>query len=393
MIETQIIIKLSLLFVFLFLFTYYAKKIGIPAVLSFMLCGIFAKFLIDEEEAESLKLFEISGLILLLFFLGIEFSFERLKKMVSIVPAGIIGFVFNFIIPFFLLLTLGFDLKKSLFISAIIYPTSTAIIVKLLTDYNRVILPEVEFLIGILIFEDLISIILISLMSEIAEIEKGLIATLTNLGKILGVFAIFYIINQKVIPRVSGWLDRISEDEIFVFFVLGAVLFLGFSFRSVGISEALGAFLLGVLVPETKVKDRIIYHLSPFKELSIGIFFFFFAYRSEISFEKDDVLTFALILSMAVILKIISAYIGGYIYGLKRKTNLRASLSFTPRGEFSAVIASFEPSIRSITFSLIMATSILGSLLFIIAPKIADRIYPAKKIREDKEESGKEKKG
>ena len=387
--EALVLIKLSFLFLALFILSYYAKKIGIPVILSFIIAGFIAKAGLQKEEAESLKIFELSGIILLFFFLGLEYSFEKLKGMVSVIKPGIVDLVLNFGVPFLVFISIGFDVKKSLVLSAVLYPSSSSIVAKLFIDSKRIVFPEAELLIGILIFEDLISIILVSFISQITAIGGFEFSVLIeNFGKIVVVFGVFYLLHKVLIPRVSDWLDQISEDELFSFFILGIVLLTGFSFRAIGISEVLGAFLLGVLVPETKISERINYHLFSFKELSIGIFFFFFAYRSDIILQRDEIIAIALISAGGIILKIISTYIAGYIYGLKRKARLRGSFSFVPRGEFSIILTSFDPSIKSITFPFIIITSFVGSLLFVIAPKVADALYPPPKKAEKKKTQG-----
>jgi CPA2 family monovalent cation:H+ antiporter-2 len=177
---------------------------------------------------------------------------------------------------------------------------------------------------------------------------------------------------------VQGWLDRVSEEESFVFFLLGTVLVVGLTFKEAGLSEALGAFLLGVLVPETRIMENIEHHLSAFKELSIGVFFFFFAYESELTVPEN--LKFIIFLiGLGIVLKVLSTYLAAYLYGMKRKARLRTALSFVPRGEFSVIIASLEPTVKLLSIPFIFTTAVVGSLLFVVAPKVADRVYPPKR--------------
>ncbi len=373
------LLQINLLFILMFFSAHLLRKVQVPPIISFLLVGFLAKFWISHESTQPLELFKEAGIILLFFFIGLEYSFERLKGMVAVWKPGLIDFALNFFPAFFLSLLFGFDLISSLILASMFYPSSTSIVAKLLMDMKRLASPDAELLIGLLIFEDLIAIILLSVLipvSEYGALEPKTIPI--SLAKILLVLVVFYFIYTFLVPRLKGWLDRASEEESFVFFLLGGVLALGLFFKEMGLSEALGAFLLGVLVPESRVMENIEHHLSAFKELSIGVFFFFFAYDSELVVPQN--LPFVLILIlMGVVLKVVSTYIASYIYGMKRKARLRTSLSFIPRGEFSVIIASLEPNVKLISIPFIFATALLGSFIFVIAPRVADIIYPPKR--------------
>ncbi|EDP76061.1 cation:proton antiporter [Hydrogenivirga sp. 128-5-R1-1] len=373
------LLQINLLFILMFLSSYVLRKIQIPPIISFLLVGFLAKLWLPHESTEPLELFKEAGIILLFFFIGLEYSFERLKGMVSVWKPGMVDLLFNFFPVFFLAMLFGFSPITSLIIAGVFYPSSTSIVAKLLMDFKRLASPEAELLIGILIFEDLVAIILLSVlipMSEFGSLEPKTIPI--SLFKILLVLALFYLLYTFLLPKIRSWLDRVSEDDNFVFFLLGGVLAVGILFKEAGLSEALGAFLLGVLIPETRVMENIEHHLSAFKELSIGVFFFFFAYESELV-VPEQIHFLLLLIALGVLLKVISTYMAAYLYGMKRKARLRTSLSFVPRGEFSVIIASLEPTVKLLSIPFIFATALLGSFLFVLAPKVADWVYPPKR--------------
>ena len=372
-------LQINTLFILMFLTAHILKKVSVPPIISFLLIGFASKFWISHESTQLIELFKEAGIILLFFFIGLEYSFERLKNMVSVLRPGIVDLLFNFF-PIFLLARLfGFDLVTSLLIAGVFYPSSTSIVAKLLMDFKRLASPEAELLIGILIFEDLVSIMLLSILIPVVEFGSVEPKTIpVSLVKILLVLVIFYLLHRFLIPRVQHWLDRASEEESFVFFLLGITMVVGVSFKDLGLSEALGAFLLGVLVPETRVMENIEHHLSALKELSIGVFFFFFAYESELTLP-ENIKFVLLLIFLGVLFKVISTYLAAYLYGMKRKARLRTSLSFVPRGEFSVVIASLEPTVKLISIPFILSTALIGSFLFVAAPKVADIIYPPKR--------------
>jgi len=374
-------LQINALFILMFLASYTLRKFGVPSIVSFLLVGFLAKAWLPHESTELIELFKEAGLILLFFFIGLEYSFERFRAMVSVWRPGLVDLLFNFFPIVLLAYLFGFDPITSVLIGGVFYPSSTSIVAKLLMDFKRLASPDAELLIGILIFEDIVAILLLSFlipMKDVGEVEP--ITVLLGIVKITSVLLAFYVLHRFLIQRVKGWFDRISDDESFVFFLLGLVMVVGLSFKEAGLSEALGAFLLGVLVPESRVMENVERHLSSLKELSIGVFFFFFAYESPLHVPEELPFIAALVV-LAVVLKVISTYIAAYLFGMKKRARLRTALSFVPRGEFSVIIASLEPSVKLLSIPFILITALIGSFMFALAPKVTDIFYPPKKKR------------
>ena len=376
--EHTIPIEISILFILVFILTYTLKKIGIPAIITFLMAGFLGKIWIDSSHIDNLYIFKELGIILLFFFIGLEFSFDRLKGMLNTFMPAMVDLLFNLAIPFIFLTLLGFDYLSAFIIASVIYPSSTSIVAKLLVDYRRLVNPEAELLLGILIFEDIIAIVILTFLSYLSSgSEPSLLSVGLSLLKMSLILIGFFLLYKFVLSKLTNIMDKVSEDENFIFLVLGVVLLFGSFFKMQGISEALGAFLIGVAIPQTKIAHNIEQHLSSLKELSIGIFFFFFTYDIDFQLPENKFLLLLLIV-LSILLKGVSTYIGAYIYGLKRKARLRASLSFLSRGEFSVIISALNPLYSGITVPLILVTAIIGTLLFAVAGDIANFIYRSK---------------
>ncbi len=376
--EHTIPIEISILFILVFILTYTLKKIGIPAIITFLMAGFLGKIWIDSSHIDNLYIFKELGIILLFFFIGLEFSFDRLKGMLNTFMPAMVDLLFNLAIPFILLTLLGFDYLSAFIIASVIYPSSTSIVAKLLVDYRRLVNPEAELLLGILIFEDIIAIVILTFLSYLSSgSEPSLLSVGLSLLKMSLILIGFFLLYKFVLSKLTNIMDKVSEDENFIFLVLGVVLLFGSFFKMQGISEALGAFLIGVAIPQTKIAHNIEQYLSSLKELSIGIFFFFFTYDIDFQLPENKFLLLLLIV-LSILLKGVSTYIGAYIYGLKRKARLRASLSFLSKGEFSVIISALNPLYSGITVPLILVTAIIGTLLFAVAGDIANFIYRSK---------------
>ncbi len=368
----------SSVFLILFFLSFLLSKLKVPHVLSFMLAGFVGRFFFPWKMEEVLTIFEYLAITLLFFFIGLSYSFERLAGMTKIVVPGLLGFVLNFFPPLLLSYLFTKDLLFSFVMGAVIYPTSTAITAKLLIDYRRLINPEAEFLVGLLIFEDLISIVLLSILVGMAsEGQVDIFSFLRGMLAVLLLFSLFYLL-RNVSKKAFYYLDKNVDEELIPFLVLGfLILSSGFSLK-LGISDALVAFMLGVMVPEeSRTFKTIEKYLLGLKELSLGVFFFMLTFRAKLSFDFSWWLFTALLL-LSILLKLLSTYWGAILYGLEKRIALRSSLSFLQRGEFSVIFASFYESTQSIVFLLVILTAFLGSFSFVVAPKMSQLIFTKK---------------
>jgi len=372
----EILLWVGGLFSLLFVISAVLKFVKVPYILSFMLAGILGKELFPEKVLNWVVILEHSAVVLLFFFIGLEYSFERLFGMRRILKPGMVDLFLNFFPILFVSYALTKDLLFSLVVSSALYPSSTSIVAKLLSDYKRLVLAEADLLIGILIFEDLVCVILLSVMS--VSVSNAFVM-LKSLLFLLLISLIFYLI-RDLAHKAINYTDSISQEPIFPFMVVGFLLLLSGLGEWMGASSALIAFLLGVVVPENSLTYRAVEEkLSDLKELSLGVFFFSFTFSSTITFEQNILLLFALLV-LSIITKVISTYAGARFYGLSKRASIRASLSFLPRGEFSLIFASLLPTTQPLVFLLVLISSVIGSVSFIYAPKVASLFKEKPKV-------------
>ncbi len=375
----EILLWIGLLFSLLFVFGFSLRFLKVPYILSFMLAGLVGKELFPEKVIEWVAFLEHSAVIFLFFFIGLEYSFERLGAMKNVLKPGLVDLFINFLPVFLVAYLVTKDFIFSVVVASALYPSSTAITAKLLSDYKRLAFPEAELLIGILIFEDLIAIILLSLLSGGINSgqEEPTFLLLRSVLSLLVFFSAFYLL-RNLAYRAVGEIDKISEETIFPFLIVGTLLLLcGFG-EWMGVSSALIAFMLGVIVPEESLTYKTVEEkLADLKELSLGVFFFSFTYSANISFDQNLYLLIVLAL-LSLITKLISTYWGARLYGLSKRVSIRASLSFLGRGEFSLIFASLLPATQALVFLVVLITSILGSISFVYAPKVASALTKSK---------------
>jgi len=358
-----------------------SRRFGIPSLIPIIFLGLLTKNFI---HAEHLELFVELGLILLFFFIGLEFNMEKLKSMTAKSwKAGIADFVINFSLPFGLALLFGFNTVEALFLAAVAYPSSTSIIAKLLIDYKRLINPETELILGILIFEDIIAIILLSVLFGLTKGAVSFTKIIANIAIMFVVVALSVILGKFILSKITNYLEKIlTGGEDLILLMLGLLLLIAGAFHSLGISEVLGAFILGLMFGETPFAEDIEKSLHDLKELSMAIFFYNFGASIPEINHLPSPLFLILLVAISIFGKIISTYIGGLLAGLSPKLSLRAALEMIPRGEFSIVVTAMAPkALQPLSAIYIITTAVIGSIVFIYAPRLVDKVFGKTKKR------------
>jgi K+:H+ antiporter subunit KhtU len=154
----------------LFISAYVVRRLRVPSILIYIIIGLSLGAFVNKRSESILNIFSEVGLILLFFFLGLEFSIERIHSVARrIWAAGIIDLIINFGLGFSIGYFLHFNILARVFLGAITYASSSAIILKLLVDLKRSANVETEVILGISIFEDIAASILLAILSGIGE--------------------------------------------------------------------------------------------------------------------------------------------------------------------------------------------------------------------------------
>ncbi len=227
------------------------------------------------SDISALNLFADIGVILLLFVIGIEFPFAKIRSIGRVaVGAGTLGLFLTLGVVFLAASALGLNFMDSLFIAAALSISSTAIIIKILQDSGKIKKESSILVLGILIVEDVIAVILIASLESVAlvgtvSIESVVLVAVVAGGLIIGTFTI----GRKVIPPLIDKVASAENREILLLSVLGVCFGYALLANIVGLSVAIGAFLAGVLVAESKSSEVSKILSSPIKDMFVAIFF------------------------------------------------------------------------------------------------------------------------
>ena len=341
------------------------------------------------SDVSALNLFAEIGVILLLFVIGIEFPYAKIKSIGRVaVGVGTLGLFSTLGVLFYVASALGLQFMDALFIAAALSISSTAIIVKILEDMGRIKKESSILVLGILIVEDVIAVILISSLQSIAlvgtvSVESIVVVVLVATGLIVGTFTV----GTRVIPPLIDRVAAAEHREILLLSVLGLCFGYALFANIVGLSVAIGAFLAGVLVAESKSAEVAKLLSSPIKDMFVAIFFISVGALMDVSQLENYIFIALALIAVSIGMKFGSNLIGNTLLRQKRTKSLRSAFTLAaPRGEFSIVIVKAGVDIGAVSSFLFPLVGIISIITAFISPflvKAGDKIIPALEEKED----------
>ena len=256
-----------------------AERFGQSALLGYLLAGTLAgpNVLGFVEEKEHVKMIAELGVALLLFTIGLEFSFRRLRRLGRVaLLGGSLQVVVTLLVGAGVAAASGLDLRAAIAVGAMIALSSTACVLRLLADRSAIDSLHGRNAVGILLFQDLALIPLVLLLTMLAG-DQGASGTAVMLGKTVLVGAVlvgsFIFVFNVVVPRVLNIRQLSRNRELPI--LLAVVLALGSAYaaRSAGLTPAIGAFIAGLILGETPFATQIRADIASLRTLLVTLFF------------------------------------------------------------------------------------------------------------------------
>lgn len=323
-----------------------------PVVLGYIAAGVIIgpytpPFQLIHDEATIHTMGEL-GVVFLMFSLGLEFSLRKLFQVgATAIVAALSEIVLMLWVGYEIGRAFGWATMDSLFLGAILAISSTTIIVKALSDLGVKREPFAQLVFGVLIVEDILGIAMLVLLGGIAqtgELSPGI--ALITLGKLLLFMVVSLLAGILVVPRALGYVARVGSDEMLLVSVLGFCF--GFCLLVVKLdySIALGAFLIGAVMAESRHLHRIEHLVAPLRDAFSAIFFVTIGLMLNPLVLVDYAGPIAVI-SLAVVLgKLVSCGLGTFLAGRDGRTAMRVGMTVSQIGEFSFIIASLGLTLK-----------------------------------------------
>ncbi|AXY75265.1 sodium:proton antiporter [Paraflavitalea soli] len=342
----KLIVDLALLLGVAGVTTLIFRKLKQPVVLGYILAGILigphVPWTPTISDEANVKVWAEIGVVFLLFSLGLEFSFKKLVRIGGTASiTAIVEIVGMLILGFLVGRLMGWSTMDSIFLGGILSVSSTTIIIRAFEELGIKSQRFAGIVFGVLIVEDLVAILLMVILSTLAVSQKFAGGEmLESLMKLVFFLAVWFLAGIFIVPTFLRKASKLMSEETLLVVSLGLCLGMVVLATQVGFSPALGAFVMGSILAETTMAERIEHLVKPVKDLFAAVFFV----SVGIIFEPNTLIAYkwpVLILTLVTIFgKIISTTAGALLSGQPMKQSLQSGMSLAQIGEFSFIIAS-----------------------------------------------------
>lgn len=356
------------------LIIYLLGKLKIPSIVGFLIAGTiigpYGLGLIKDPHA--VELIAEIGVILLMFTIGIEFSLPRLmslKKEVFLFGSlQVIATIFFISIVSQFALNVSFNL--SIFYGFIVALSSTAIVMKILSERGELNSPHGKICLGILLFQD-ICVVPLMLFTQMLLGEGGsYLDFFIVILKAFFILSIVFVFSRIAVPYILHEIVKTRSRELFIITTIFICVGIAFFTSKLGLSLALGAFLAGVVLSESEYSAQALSDILPFKETFSGIFFISVGMLLNINYIKQNILDEILIVGNIFIFKTLIIFFVTYFFIHSFKVSLKSALALFQIGEFSFILAFTGKSIGLLDHSVYQSFISASIITMLITPLI-----------------------
>ena len=264
------------LFVVAVLIAYLCYRIRLVPIAGFLLAGVLigpGAFGLIEDTTLIYNLAEI-GVILLLFTIGAEFSLEKLARIKRfVVIGGSIQAVLMVALVAILLATFGVVWQVGVFTGFLVVLSSTAIVLKMLNERAEIDTPGGQVALGLLIFQDLAMVMMVLFVPALSGERVSFVDIFIILGKVLLILTFVLVLARRAIPWLLEKIAQTRREELFLLTIVAVCFGTAWLTSLFGISLALGAFLAGLVVSESKYSGSALAEIMPLRTVFNAIFF------------------------------------------------------------------------------------------------------------------------
>ncbi|MBR5486941.1 MAG: cation:proton antiporter, partial [Phascolarctobacterium sp.] len=392
----QIIVDLAMILLVAGVTTILFKKLNQPLVLGYIIAGFITgphfSFFPTVSDSANIQVWSEIGVIFLLFALGLEFSFYKLKSVGNtafIATAVEIGGMLG--VGYVAGSLLGWSHMDSIFLGGMLAMSSTTIIIKAFEDLKLKGQRFTEMVFGVLIVEDIAGIIMMVMLSTLAAAGISTLELAMGVGRLAFFLTLWFVMGMYLIPTFFKKAKELMNDETLIVASVGLCLGMVVLATHMGFSAALGAFIMGSLIAEAPNAEHIEHLVKPVKDLFGAVFFVSVGMLVDPSLLLQYWFPILCLVAVTIIGKLIFSTGGVLAAGQNLNISMHCGFSLAQIGEFSFIIASLGMSLGVISdflYPIIVAVSVVTTFttpFFIMAAnpayKAVNKILPNKLLQ------------
>lgn len=352
------------------------SKLRMPAIIGYLAAGIFIANFWGIPEGESNTVIELLsniGLVLLMFAIGMELNIKKLKQsgaftiMVAAVQLPLMvlcGYIAGSV--------LGWNMVESIFLGAVISGSSTAVVTAVLRANKKISKDTADTVILVTVMEDIGQVIILTMASPLLVGQSPTASGM--LGLVLGIVIFMVasiVLGLLVLPRFLNWVSSRFSREIILITALGLCFFLALLSTYVGLSMAIGAFIMGLIASQCKDAHMIERDIEPMKNTFMAIFFIDVGLKIHLADVGSSLMLAIFIFVVFVISKTITVVIAYFIGNKDFKTSFVSAMSLLAMGEFAFIISKTALDAGAVNNEFYTAVVLAALMSMILMPLFA----------------------
>lgn len=342
--EYRVVIDMAILLLISGVFAVVFAKIKMPPILGYITAGIIIGPSMFPEiwvEGSTVSLLSSLGIVLLLFYIGLETDISKLKTTGSkILIIVLIQMPIMVAIGYILGIMLGMDFVQSIFLGAIISGTSTAVVVGVLKTAKHIDADMAKLIVTITIFEDVGQVLILTMAAPLLAGDTPALGSTVNMiiGLILFI-GMSVVFGMTLVPRLINWIGKRYSPEIVLIVSVGLCFAMAAISAAIGLDVAIGAFIMGMMIALSKFGHKLMQKVEPAKELFMAVFFISIGMQVSPGLIFDNIVLAAIIAMVFIASKTVTIFLGAYLVNMTARDSLIVATSLLAMGEFAFIIA------------------------------------------------------
>jgi len=346
------------------------QRLKQPLILGYLVAGILVGPLVTSSR-DSVELLAKLGIILLTFSIGLEFNLKKLRALgITVIAAATVEIVLMIAFGFQLGIALGWTSLEATLLGATLSVGSTMIIVRALRETGTLDSERARLVMGLLIVEDFAAVLILAAVSGIVSTGGINPEQLWELLlKMVAFVAAAFVFGMAVVPRLVDYVGSRRSGEVLVITIIGLCFGMAYFSIAIGFAEAIGAFVMGVLVSESKSIHEVVRKIEPIRDLFGAIFFVSIGMLVDLelfSHLEEFVLPVIVITAVFLAAKFFSCTLSTFAAGFGARNAIGAGLGMVAVGEFSLMIAAIavtSDNVRSDIYAMIVVVTTVTALV------------------------------
>ncbi len=354
------------------------RRLKLPAILAYLVAGMLVgeHGLNVAQEHVDYDHFAELGIVFLLFTLGLEFSLPRLMAMRHLVLAvgslqvGISLFIFMLASMFF-----GLSFESAFVVGSILALSSTAIVIRQLSETGAMKRKSGQLSVAILLFQDVavVPFLIVIPMLALDNDTSMAWALVVAIFKGVVVVTLLLFIGKWLLPKVFNIIARVRTDELFVLTTLLVTLLASALTQWFGLSMALGAFLAGMMLGESEYKHQLEADIRPYRDILLGLFFITVGMKLDVGLLLSSPLNLIALMLSFMLVKIMVIKILATRAGESAKDSWASGLMLAQMGEFGFVLIALANQVQLLPSDVSSMLLGAGVVSMAITPYMIDK--------------------